>query len=191
MNDPPCLVVVVVVVADHFWQPPTAGLARRSTSSLFIDLPSLKVCRSQACSYSSPIKREYPFCMVTSPVKTFAIPDPPVMSTLSASPYDHVAILNFHRDMTKAQTVAELRDYTKSGGPVTLTITPSLLDAMLMLTHDQSLPHSSAHNSSAYDPLAHTPPTTRCGTIKPNRIGPERHCWVIRAEILEYPLFSG
>ena len=69
--------------------------------------------------------------------------------------------------MTKAQTVADLRDYAGSGEPVTLTVTPSslglTLDAMLMLTYDRSPSPSSAHNSSAYDPSAHTPPTTQCG----------------------------
>jgi hypothetical protein len=64
--------------------------------------------------------------------------------------------------MTKAQTVADLRDCAGSGEPVTLTVTPSSLDAMLMLTHDRSPSPSSAHNSSAYDPSDHTPPTTRC-----------------------------
>ena len=85
------------------------------------------------------------------------------MSTLSASPYDHVAtILNFHRDMTKTQTVADLRDYTESGEPVPLTVRPSSLETMVTLTNDRSLSPSSAHESSAYDHLAHhTPPTTR------------------------------
>jgi len=86
------------------------------------------------------------------------------MPTLSASSYKTpvAAILNFRREMTKAHTVADLRDYAGSGEPVTLTVTPSSLDAMLMLKPDQSPSPSSAHNSSAYDPSDRTPPTTRC-----------------------------
>ena len=82
------------------------------------------------------------------------------MCTLASSLDLVPAILNFHRDMTKAQTVGDLRTL-ESDEPAKLTVRSSSLHTMVMLTHDQSLSHSSAHKSSAYDPLAHTPWTTR------------------------------